>query len=257
VDSKKWPFVFAAFSGIGGLTSFLLWLGIKPQDLWRWDVSIPHWLSLVGALLLFVFSFGLSTYGLYYNRTPPQESSSGQWKPKCQKLQWANADRERLEGEVRKWKDMYTAENYEKTDFQKEMARTKNRAEELERQLSEATKPDASLRGRTIAKCDELKDFLREYGPRPDVMQKPGETEGDHAQRIKVLFERKAKMGADFRLRLSDSVKRIRDEIQVRCGMAEAPLDKAIELAESQLCEPSFVEAIRACLWRFASTMSK
>jgi hypothetical protein len=33
---------------------------------------------------------------------------SGQWKPKWLKLQWATAERERLEGEVRKWKDRVT-----------------------------------------------------------------------------------------------------------------------------------------------------
>ncbi len=116
MDSKKWLFVFAACSGIGGLAGFLYWLGIKPSDLWGWQVSlaIPHWLLLVGALLLFVVSIGLSVYGLYYKTAPPQ--SGGPWKPAWQKLQWCNAERERLQGEVSKlqgevskWKDMYTS----------------------------------------------------------------------------------------------------------------------------------------------------
>jgi hypothetical protein len=107
MDSKKWLFVFAACSGIGGLASFLYWLGIKPKDLWGWQVSlaIPHWLLLVGALLLFVVSIGLSVYGLYYKTAPPV-SDFAQGKPKWKKLQSANAEREKLEGEVRKWKDL-------------------------------------------------------------------------------------------------------------------------------------------------------
>jgi hypothetical protein len=78
MGNKKWLFIFAGFSGIGGLASCLSWLGIKPQNLWGWRMSlaIPHWLWLVGALLLFVFSIGLSGYGLYQNRTQQQESSS-------------------------------------------------------------------------------------------------------------------------------------------------------------------------------------
>ena len=39
-------------------------------------------------------------YGLYYNRTLPQENSSGHWKPKWQKLQSCNAERERLTARV-------------------------------------------------------------------------------------------------------------------------------------------------------------
>jgi hypothetical protein len=34
MDSKKWLFVFAAGSGIGGFAGFLYWLGIKPSLLY-------------------------------------------------------------------------------------------------------------------------------------------------------------------------------------------------------------------------------
>ncbi|SRR6266576_3002481 len=67
---KSGMFIFTALSGLGGLAAFLQWLGIRPRDVWGWHVSlaIPHWLWLIVAVLLFAFSIGLSTYGLYYNR---------------------------------------------------------------------------------------------------------------------------------------------------------------------------------------------
>lgn len=147
------------------------------------------------------------------------------------------------------WKTLYLRDNLERTNLQKEHARVTNRVTELERQLSEAIKPDTSLRGRTIAKCDELKEFLREYGPKADTTQEPGESQDDHIRRTTALYEWKGKMGADFRLRFGASVRQIRDELQVRSGWAEQPLDDAIALAESRLCEPKAVEEIRKHFW--------
>jgi len=235
------------------------------KDAPKFAALFPHWLSgsfwnYVPLTLLVVggtvWVLGKLTAKQIPRQSSPPEKTTGNWKPAWQRLQWATAERERLEGEVRKWKDMYTAENIEKTDFQKETARTKKHAEELEIKLSEATKPDTSLHTRTIATCDVLKEFVKEYGPKPDITQQLGESEDDHASRVIALYEWKGKMGADCRLRLSDSVRRMRDEIQVRYGMAEGPLDKAIELAESQLCEPQFVEEIRKHLWKCAFTMT-
>jgi hypothetical protein len=70
MDSKKWLFVFAALSGVGGLAGFLVWLDIKPKDLWWWHVSlvIPHWLWLALGLLLFAFSIGLSI-SVFFRKT--------------------------------------------------------------------------------------------------------------------------------------------------------------------------------------------
>jgi hypothetical protein len=177
------------------------------------------WVAIIGMFLV------ASALAFLNFRKPKQftEPKSQQWKPAWQRLQSCNAERQRLEGE-----------------------------------LSEARKPDTSLRARTIATCDELMDFLREHGPKPEIPHERGETDAEWLfKTMAVLDTYKGKMGADFRLRFSDPVKRIRDEIQVQCGMSERPLDKAIEIAESQLCEPKFVEEIRDCLWRFAATMSR
>jgi hypothetical protein len=110
MDSKKWIFVFTALSGAGGLACILQWAEIKPEDLWGWHVSlaVPHWLWLAFGILLFVLSIGLSAYGIY-SRTQPRESIGAQKKPAWQKLQWANAERERLEGEVKRLEDLYAA----------------------------------------------------------------------------------------------------------------------------------------------------
>jgi hypothetical protein len=62
---KIWILVFTALSGLGGVACILQWLEIKPKDVSGWHVSLtpPHWVWLIGALLLFVFSIGLSAYG--------------------------------------------------------------------------------------------------------------------------------------------------------------------------------------------------
>jgi hypothetical protein len=165
-------------------------------------------------------------------------------------------ERSGLEEEIEKLKEKYLAENLEKTNFQKEMARARNQAEELQAKLSEAMKPPTDLRSRTIALSDELRAFLREYGPEPHIARERGEGDSDYlAQYLSTVVPWKEKMGADFRLRLSASVRRIKDEIQVRCGMSELPLDNAIARAEGRNCEPKFIEEIRDHLWKLAGTI--
>jgi hypothetical protein len=116
MNTRRWLFVFAACSGIGGLASFLYWLGIKPKDLLGWHISlaIPHWLWLTLGLLLFAFSIGLSVYSLCQTRlsgvtkTPvsvsdptigltlrsasmdPYEHSPGRWYPRQLALFFSN-----------------------------------------------------------------------------------------------------------------------------------------------------------------------
>lgn len=69
MDKKRWLFIFAALSGLGGLACILQWLGIKPQDLWGFPVlTAPHWVWFVFSVILFVASFALSIYGMFYQR---------------------------------------------------------------------------------------------------------------------------------------------------------------------------------------------
>ncbi|MGD0415278.1 MAG: hypothetical protein ABSA80_08005 [Terriglobales bacterium] len=172
----------------------LTWLGIKPQDLWGGNVSlaVPHWLWLFFAFVLFAFSIGLSAYGLF-RKVPAPAQPSGQGKPKWQRLQWANTERERLEGEVRKWKDMYTAENVAKTDFQKEMARANVRIGELEtaqRSMSPQLRLDP-LQSDAIQLSGELLDFLRRLGPPPDPKYTSEDIEKMTSAQMKTLINAK------------------------------------------------------------------
>jgi len=128
MEKQKWMFIFAALGGVGGLACVLQWAEIRPKDLLGWQMSqvIPHWLWLSFGLLLFAFSIGLSLYSLYQRSA---EGKPQQGKPAWQKLQWANAERERLEGEVRKWKDLAEQQT--------------GRSQEITREIQELVNNDA------------------------------------------------------------------------------------------------------------------
>ena len=92
---RLWPWL-APFMGISTLVVALgLWLKKRPSD------SIDDKSTVDGVLA------GLP------EQSP--EAKPQQWKPAWQKLQWANAERERLEGEVRKLKE----ELEKKSEFDK------------------------------------------------------------------------------------------------------------------------------------------
>jgi hypothetical protein len=61
--------------------------------------------SVVGLVILLVLTW--LGVGRLFASNPSQSGRSVQWKPAWQRLQWCNAERERLEGEVSKWKGMY------------------------------------------------------------------------------------------------------------------------------------------------------
>jgi hypothetical protein len=189
--------------------------------------------------------------------TPPPAGNLGNWKPKWQKLQSAYAERERLEGELHQYKDMYMAENIAKTDFQKEMARAKKHTEELETKLAEATKPNTSFRARTIAMCDGLHRFLKDHGPEPSPKRDPAESDTEYLVRVRAIkMPWQERLTADYKIRFSSSVPRIRDEIRLHSGWSELGLDQAIERAESYYTNPEDVEDICKHLWRLAYTMT-
>jgi hypothetical protein len=149
----------------------------------------------------------------------------------------------------------------EKANDLSEKAKAENRVILLEAKLSDLTgrpKPSPTLRERTIAACDDLNRFLSEYGPTPGSLPRGIEESDDvyNVRKMTALLGWKAKMGADFRLRFVESIGRLRDEIQVRCGIHEPELDTDILKAGSQLCEPRLVEAIHGNLWMLASKMN-
>lgn len=152
------------------------------------------------------------------------------------KQQWSNEDTD--------WGALYLEEQAQRIKLQKETAPIINSS--------------TSIRSKTIAVCDNLREFVREQGPKPEIAHERGEADADYlAKSMAVLLPYKTKMGADFRIRFSVDVRRLRDEIQVKYGISEPPLEKAIELAESEFCEPKIIETICEYFWKLASKMDK
>jgi hypothetical protein len=60
---------------------------------------------------------------------------------------------------------------------------------------------DSSLRGRTLAFCDELKTFEKELGPEPPVNWKPSHTAASFTEANQGLIEREQRMHHLFHLR--------------------------------------------------------
>src|SRR5215510_14034300 len=63
---KAWIMFFTALGGLGGVACILQWLEIKPRDIWGWQVSLtlPHWLWLVMAFVLFGVSLGTAGFAV-------------------------------------------------------------------------------------------------------------------------------------------------------------------------------------------------
>jgi hypothetical protein len=85
--------------------------GTNLQALWAsgWAASLSIFLPsiiIAGAVL----AAAIFNYKAHHQEQVPAQPA-GQGKLKWQKLQWCNAERERLEGEVKKWKDMYDSKN--------------------------------------------------------------------------------------------------------------------------------------------------
>lgn len=160
---------------------------------------------------------------------------------------------ERQKSVIPEWKEKYLSENLEKTNFQKELARVQNELDDLK-------KSDTSLRARTIAMCDELKEFLAECGPKPEVdPRKVGEDpEGYLSRTWHLQQDFSARMGAKFRLRFNGSARRLTDEIYTRLNcFSELPLTQALVKAESQQCEPKDVQELLQQLWNLALRLDK
>ncbi len=60
-------FLFHSVLWFGGLSCIFVWLGVKPQDLWGWRVSLGayHWAWLALGMLLFAVGMASSGYHLY------------------------------------------------------------------------------------------------------------------------------------------------------------------------------------------------
>jgi len=187
------------FSGIQALGVILAFFGITWTSIWGNSVKstakshqLPP-LLVTGCVSSATAGFCLLLYGKHHpiwtagiiaiaaalivivwaKREPlneaPTPTAAGNWKPKWQRLQSAYAEIEKLKGEVQKWKEMYAAENTEKTNFQKEMAREKNRADEFEVKLAQASEIESTnhVIGKLIARdAANLRSMIRQYNQR-------------------------------------------------------------------------------------------
>lgn len=169
MENKLWLFVFAALGGLGGLAAILQYLGVKPQDLLGWPASITfhHGFWLIAALTLSVIATLSSVYGLYFNfrRIKQLEASVPSILVNGIPISGPAAIRAK-EDEVTEWKKKYLAENLEKTNFQKEMARAKNRADELEERLTQLEK--ATLAAEPDMATEQLIDRIVAVGSERD-----------------------------------------------------------------------------------------
>jgi len=171
------------FSGVQALGVILSFFGVTWDSLWSGSVKsetkshrVPP-ILVTGCLSSAAAGFCLLLYGKhhpvwmagvisiavilivivwkYESRTHTgllPQASSGQWKPKWQRLQWANAERERLEGEVRKWKDMYES-------LQKQPAKAEGNTHPIV----------TALQLEILQLSRDLQTLLRDAGPRPTL----------------------------------------------------------------------------------------
>jgi hypothetical protein len=113
---------------------------------------------------------------------------SGQRKPRWQKLQWANAERDRLEGEVRKWRDMYESATAapEITEEYRKSVDEQNRLLELGRSIDGVLNP---LQVDAVRLSSALLDFLKRLGPPPMPKYTAEDIDNMNSAQMKVLIE--------------------------------------------------------------------
>ncbi len=63
-------FIFHGIIWLGALACILVWLGLKPKDLWGWPLNPPHWIWLVLSLALFGSGIIASGFSLYRSLKP-------------------------------------------------------------------------------------------------------------------------------------------------------------------------------------------
>jgi hypothetical protein len=86
-----------------------------------------------------------------------------------------------------------------------------------------------SLRGRTLAFCDELKEFQKELGPEPPVVWTTGNSGAEFMKANEAGCKREAQMHHDFQLRFSNRAaelwhehgKNMREDVALRSALAD------------------------------------
>jgi hypothetical protein len=118
----------------------------------------------------------------------PRQAESQQGTPAWQNLQWANSERERLEGEVKKWKDNYEAATTapEITEEYRKSVDEQNRLLELGRLIDGVLNP---LQIDALRLSTALLDFLIRLGPEPAPKYTAAEIDNMTSARMKELID--------------------------------------------------------------------
>jgi hypothetical protein len=104
--------------------------------------------------------------------------------PEDSKIMWLMNETVRLEREVKEWKEKYLAENIDKTNHQKELARVENKTTEEHR----SRLPLTDLQIEAIRLSSELLNFLKRLGPAPTPKYTATELHNMDAAQVKVLM---------------------------------------------------------------------
>lgn len=165
---------------------------------------------------------------LNYKAQPRSSASAtGMWKPAWQKLQWCNAERERLEKEIQQLKAS---------------------------QPKPSQYPIPQLRYKIVVTVSELQGFLGEHGNEPVITRLTGESTRERALRYLTEGQPwKAKFIGDYRLKFGDSLPKLRDEMRARTSVSDNELNRALETAaDDEENSAKAVNAIVERLWALA-----
>jgi hypothetical protein len=206
--------VFDVLVAAGAVACVLVWMEVKPKDVRM--TTWPHWLWLIGALILFAISLGSSLRSLYL--------SNKRVNAKIASINQANAE------QVARINKGHEADLYRSHQIRDEITA------ELQKMKAAQPKPlqypVPHLRMKIVETVSALQGFLGEHGNEPKVTKLIGESTKDTALRyFKEGDPWRAKFIGDYRLRFGDSIPKLRDEMRVRTSISDNELNEAIETA--------------------------
>jgi chromosome segregation ATPase len=189
--SKIGRICFDIVVGAGALACVLAWLEVKPKDVRM--MAWPHWLWLIGALILFAINLGSSLRSLYLSMVADKRVSA-----KIASINQANAEqiarinkqhesdeyrirqaRDEITAELRAAKEKYLAENIEKTNCQKELATAQSRVRELQSELpplrltDAVTKIPSAVQMEILEVANDLELFGKNFEQAPEIRDRP------------------------------------------------------------------------------------
>jgi hypothetical protein len=221
--------------------------------------------------------------------TRPTNETPLQGKPAWRKLQWANAELERLKKENinlqhelakagavatelgtaaasdANWHKLFQENKKLADDRLEELSKLKNAKQQLDsevtilqKELEDVRSKDGTTpRSRAIAFCGKLRKFIASQEPRPMLMRLPSESGADFdTRKIRETLAWRRTIGAKFRMEIMIEAQHVRDEIQIRVKDSNFDLDAAIEEA-GKSCDVEKLEAIHGMFWNLVGTLNE